>query len=43
MTSGDVIGWCLAALLCLGVAAGAVALAFAIAVFGALTVRAFRK
>ena len=43
MTSGDALGWGLAALLWLGVTAGAVALAFGIAVLGALAVNAFRK
>jgi hypothetical protein len=43
VTPTELIGWGLAALLWLGVTAGAVALALAIAIYIALTVRAFRK
>lgn len=43
MTYGDAIGWGLAVLLWLGITAGAAALLFAIAIFGALTRNAFRK
>lgn len=42
MTSGDAIGWGLAVLLWLGITAGAVALAFAAVVLGALAVNAVR-
>lgn len=43
MTSGDVIGWGLAALLWLGIAAGGFAAAFAVLVVGALFVGGFTR
>jgi len=43
MTSGDVIGWGLAVLFWIGVTAGAVALAFGIAVVAAFAADLFRK